>query len=115
MNKNVNITVKDLTPNTYAFAYSGVTDCVQEFFCKEDGAIIITPIVGDTFTWNAKNGEKIKVIPKKIIINSGEFLAFLSFYKDKTGSDSPLGVVYYVIDENGDDIIDEINNKFTLK
>jgi len=113
MYRNTNISVRDLTPNTYIWPSSGVTEDAQEIFCKQSGTITIFPFIGDMFTWNAQTGDRIRIIPKKLIINSGEFLTFLSFFKNGTQND--VQIVYYMVDENSNSFVDEHGNNFTLK
>lgn len=61
MYRNTNISVRDLTPNTYIWPSSGVTENAQEIFCKQSGTITIFPFIGDMFTMNENDTFEIRV------------------------------------------------------
>lgn len=113
MNSTTNITSKVLLPGTYECDTQSIKDSPQEILCLESGVITFWPIRGDKFTWNASLEKKIKLIPKKISIDSGVFVSFFNFYKN---SQVQSEIEYYFLtDENNDNFIDENSNIFQIK
>lgn len=52
---------------------------VHQIFCLEDGTISITPLRGATFTYEARRGETINVVPRKVQVSSGKFVGFKGY------------------------------------
>lgn len=75
---NVNYEVKTLTGTMTAGQLGdGITGAtVHEIFCLTTGAITITPLKGDIFSWSATAGQSIKVMVKAITVSSGSFIGF---------------------------------------
>jgi hypothetical protein len=49
---------------------------VHQIFCLGNGSITITPMLGDSFTWNATSGQHINVVTKAVNVSSGTFIGF---------------------------------------
>jgi hypothetical protein len=100
-------------PGTYECATQSIKESPQEILCLEGGVITFWPIRGDKFTWNASSGKKIKLIPKKVSIDSGVFVSFFNFYKNICTSNDVE--YYFLTDENNDSLVDENSDIFQIK
>ncbi len=49
---------------------------VHQLYCLSAGAIVVTPMLGATFTWNATTNASIDVMVSAVTVNSGSFIAF---------------------------------------
>ncbi len=51
---------------------------IHQIYCLSAGAIIITPMKGPAFTWNASINTSMDVLVKATTVSSGSFIAFRS-------------------------------------
>ncbi len=49
---------------------------IHEIYCLSAGAIIITPLKGAPFTWNATTNASLNVLVKATTVSSGTFIGF---------------------------------------
>ena len=55
----------------------GVTgNTVHQLYCLSTGVIDITARGGGFFSWSATTNTSIDVVPSRLYVNSGEFIAF---------------------------------------
>jgi len=51
---------------------------IHQIYCLAAGAIVITPMKGPSFTWNASINTSMDVLVKATTVSSGTFIAFRS-------------------------------------
>lgn len=51
---------------------------IHQVFCLSTGSIIITPMMGTSFTWAASAGQSMDVLCSGVTVSSGNFIGFRS-------------------------------------
>ncbi len=62
---------------------------VHQIYCLAAGAIIITPMKGPSFTWNATINTSMDVLVKSTTVSSGTFIAFRAKLQGGQGQMTP--------------------------
>jgi hypothetical protein len=68
-----------LTAATYTSATLGdgiTANTVHQLYCISAGTVTISCMGGGVFTWAGTVNAQIEVVPKQLVVNSGEFVAF---------------------------------------
>jgi len=110
MNDN-NVRAKVLFPNTYGTDSTNISYIPKEILCLESGEVQVWPIIGTSFTWNSKAGEKLSVIHTRLKIVSGQYVSFFPAQSGGYGGgqfeEQVVIDTFFLIDENEDNFTDE--------